>query len=73
MALALAAVADGHSLVTENVFGLQGIGQSALNAVETNDLPIVLGTVLVAAFFIVIANIVVDLVYALLDSRVRLA
>lgn len=63
----------GGTVVTENVFGLQGIGQSALTAVETNDLPVVLGTVLVAAFFIVIANILVDLVYALLDSRVRLA
>src|SRR5205085_5561689 len=53
----------GGTIVTEKLFGLQGIGQSALNAQQAGDLPIVLGTVLVAAFFIVIANIVVDILY----------
>ena len=63
----------GGTVVTEKLVGLQGIGQRALSAVLTSDLPVVLGTVLVAAFFIVIANIVVDIAYALLDSRVRLS
>ncbi len=63
----------GGTVVTEQLFGLQGIGQSALQAVQQSDLPVVLGTVLLAALFIVIANIIVDIVYALLDARVRLA
>jgi len=63
----------GGTIVTEQLFGLHGIGQSALQAQERGDLPVVLGTVLVAAFFIVVANIIVDILYAVLDSRVRLS
>jgi peptide/nickel transport system permease protein len=63
----------GGAIVTEAVFGLQGIGQTAVQAVVNGDLPIIFGTVLFAAFFIVVANILVDIVYALLDARVRLA
>jgi peptide/nickel transport system permease protein len=63
----------GGTVVTEKLFGLQGIGQTALQAVNQSDLPVVLGTVVLAALFIVIANIVVDLLYAVLDARVRLA
>jgi peptide/nickel transport system permease protein len=63
----------GGTIVTEQVFGLQGIGQQAVQAQVQGDLPVVLGTVVVAAFFIIVANIVVDLLYAVLDSRVRLA
>jgi peptide/nickel transport system permease protein len=62
----------GGTIVTEKLFGLQGIGQSALTAQSRGDLPVVLGTVLVAAFFIVVANIIVDILYAVLDARVRL-
>lgn len=63
----------GGTVVTEKLFGLQGIGQSALTAVNQSDLPVVVGTVLVAALFIVVANVIVDVLYALLDARVRLA
>ena len=63
----------GGAIVTEVIFGLQGIGQTAVTAVFTGDLPVIFGTVLFAAFFVVVANIIVDIVYALLDSRVRLA
>jgi peptide/nickel transport system permease protein len=63
----------GGTVVTEQLFGLQGIGQSALAAVQQSDLPVVLGTVILAALFIVIANIIVDIVYAALDARVRLS
>jgi peptide/nickel transport system permease protein len=63
----------GGAIVTEQVFGLGGIGQLAVQAVPIGDLPVIFGTVLLAAFFIVIANILVDITYALLDSRVRLA
>jgi peptide/nickel transport system permease protein len=63
----------GGAIVTEQVFGLGGIGQLAVQSVVIGDLPVIFGTVLLAAFFIVIANILVDITYALLDSRVRLA
>ncbi len=61
----------GGAIVTERIFGLPGIGQTALLAVAQADLPILMGTVLLAAFSIVVANIVVDICYALLDPRVR--
>ncbi len=63
----------GGAIVTEAVFGLGGVGQAAIQAVFVGDLPVIFGTVLLAAFFIVVANILVDIAYALLDSRVRLA
>lgn len=61
----------GGAILTETVFGLPGLGQLALRAVFNTDLPIVMGVVLVAAFFVVIMNLVVDLVYAVLDPKVR--
>jgi peptide/nickel transport system permease protein len=61
----------GGAIVTEAVFGLQGIGQTAVQAVTTGDLPIIFGTVMLAAFFVVVGNLVVDCVYVLLDVRVR--
>jgi peptide/nickel transport system permease protein len=63
----------GGAIVTEAVFGLQGIGQTAVQAVTTGDLPIIFGTVMFAAFFVVVGNLVVDLLYAVLDVRVRTA
>lgn len=63
----------GGAIVTEAVFGLNGVGQLAVQSVVIGDLPVIFGTVLLAAFFIVVANIIVDILYALLDSRVRLA
>jgi peptide/nickel transport system permease protein len=63
----------GGAIVTEAVFGLGGIGQTAVTAVVNGDLPIIFGTVLFAAFFIVVANILVDIAYAMLDARVRLS
>lgn len=63
----------GGTIITEKIFGLPGIGQGALQAVLDSDLPVIIGTVLFAAFFIVVMNILVDIVYALIDPRVRLA
>jgi peptide/nickel transport system permease protein len=60
------------AFVTERVFGLTGLGQLALNAIENGDLPVVAAVVVLAASFIVVMNTVVDIVYALLDPRVRL-
>jgi peptide/nickel transport system permease protein len=62
----------GGVVVTEEVFGIGGIGQDSVRAIVDGDLPVIIGFVLVAALFVVVANIVVDLVYALLDPRVRI-
>jgi peptide/nickel transport system permease protein len=61
----------GGVIVTEQVFGLPGLGQLAWQSVTTQDLPVIIGIVLVASAFIVVANLLVDLGYALLDPRVR--
>jgi len=62
----------GGTVITEITFGLQGLGRTAVGAVHAGDLPMIMATVLVAAFFIVVANIAVDLLYAAIDPRVRL-
>ena len=65
------ALVGGSALLTEVVFGLPGVGKLTFDALQNLDLPVILGCVLYAAFFVVLANAVVDLVYALLDPRVR--
>jgi peptide/nickel transport system permease protein len=60
------------AFVTEHVFGLTGLGQLGLNAIFNGDLPVVAGVVVLAATFIVVMNTLVDIVYGLLDPRVRL-
>lgn len=62
----------GGALLTETVFNLRGLGYQALQAIRGNDLPVIIGVTLIAAFFIVIANLIVDLLYAVIDPRVRL-
>ena len=62
----------GGAVLTESVFGLPGIGRRAVDAVLAVDLPMIMGVTLFAAFFIITANIVVDLLYAAIDPRVRL-
>ncbi len=61
----------GGAVLTETVFNIPGIGRLNYNAITHSDFPIVQGTVLLAALFIVVANIVVDIAYAYLDPRVR--
>jgi len=62
----------GGVVITEQVFSLGGIGQASIQAINQQDLPVVIGIVLVASAFVVIANIIVDIMYAVLDPRVRL-
>ncbi|SRR6266852_4121134 len=62
----------GGAIVTENVFGLPGLGQLAVQSIFDQNLPVIIGIVVVASLFIVVANMGVDLVYAFLDPRVRL-
>ena len=61
----------GGAVITETVFDIPGIGRLNYQAIQHGDFPIVQGTVLIAALFIVIANIVVAVMYAYLDPRVR--
>jgi len=63
----------GGVLIIESVFGLPGVGQLAYNAIDTLDIPMITGTVLVAAVFMVVMNFVVDVTYTLIDPRVRLS
>jgi peptide/nickel transport system permease protein len=61
----------GGAILTETVFNIPGIGRLAYDAIVRGDLPIVQGTVLFGAFFIIIMNLIVDILYAFLDPRVR--
>jgi peptide/nickel transport system permease protein len=61
----------GGAIITETVFNLPGLGQYVIDALTTNDFPAVMGVTVFAAFFIVVANLVVDVAYAFLDPRVR--
>jgi peptide/nickel transport system permease protein len=61
----------GGAIVVENVFGLPGLGALAVTSVTNEDLPVIIALVMLASAFIVLANIVVDIVYVLLDPRVR--
>ena len=62
----------GGAIVTESVFSLPGMGRLAIRSVTDSDLPVLVGTTLVAAVFIVTANTIVDIIYGVLDPRVRL-
>ncbi len=63
----------GGVLIIESVFGLPGIGRLAYSAIGTLDIPMITGTVLVAAVFMVVMNFLVDVTYAVIDPRVRLS
>ena len=63
----------GGAILTENVFNLRGLGFWALTGIQKSDLPMIMGVTLFASFFIIIANLLVDLLYAVVDPRVRLA
>jgi peptide/nickel transport system permease protein len=62
----------GGAVLTETTFSLPGLGKYAIDAIATNDLPKILGVVMLTAFFVVVANLIVDLLYAVVDPRVRL-
>ncbi|MBJ7904379.1 ABC transporter permease [Streptomyces sp. NPDC003656] len=63
----------GGAVLTETLFGLPGIGQELVRAVKVVDLPVVVGMVLVVAFFVIVANAVADVLYAVADRRVVIA
>jgi peptide/nickel transport system permease protein len=66
-------VALGGAIFTESVFSLPGLGQTALNAIGTFDLPTVQGIVVFATFCIIVVNLIVDVFYSVIDPRIRLA
>ncbi len=59
------------AVLTETVFGRVGVGRYVVTAITSRDYPVVQDTVLVVAFFVVILNLVVDVLYAALDPRIR--
>ncbi len=62
----------GGAIITEKVFGLDGLGGISIEAVTSSyDLPIIVGTTIVASTFVVVANLIVDITYAFIDPRVR--
>jgi peptide/nickel transport system permease protein len=63
----------GGAILTETVFNIPGIGRLVFDSIQHSDLPMIQGTVLIGTFFIVMANLVVDIIYAFLDPRVRYA
>lgn len=62
----------GGSVITETVFSIPGIGSLLINAVKGRDVPVVMGTLIFIAVFVGIVNLIVDIIYALIDPRVKL-
>ncbi|GAA2089749.1 ABC transporter permease [Actinomadura alba] len=61
----------GGAVLTESTFSLPGMGKMVVDAITGNDLPVVLGVVMFTALFVVLANLIVDLLYGVVDPRVR--
>jgi peptide/nickel transport system permease protein len=61
----------GGAIITETVFNYNGLGKLAIDANNTNDLPTIIGLVLLLGSFVIVANIIVDVLYAVIDPRVR--
>jgi peptide/nickel transport system permease protein len=63
----------GGAVITENVFGMPGLGYIATQAAQQLNLPVVMATVMLAALFIIVSNVLVDALYSVIDPRVRLS
>ena len=63
----------GGAIVSEQVFGFQGLGYNSIQAIQNTDLPVIVAIVVIAATFIVFANLLVDILYGVIDPRVRLS
>ncbi|MFE0106280.1 ABC transporter permease [Streptomyces sp. NPDC059009] len=63
----------GGAILTETTYSLPGLGQAVLRAINERDLPLILGVTLITSGAVIIANLVVDILYAVIDPRVRLA
>jgi peptide/nickel transport system permease protein len=60
------------TVITETIFGFTGLGKASLNAAINLDMPVVMATVLLAAVFVIVANVIVDALYAVIDPRIRM-
>src|SRR5256885_15345968 len=67
------AIALGGAVLIETVFGLPGLGYLAIQSVQQFDLPKIIGVTVVASVMVIIFNLLVDLLYAVIDPRIRLA
>jgi len=61
------------TFVTETIFGIPGMGRYFVTSITNRDYPVIMGTILLYAVFLVLANLIVDIMYAFLDPRVRLS
>jgi peptide/nickel transport system permease protein len=61
----------GGAIITERVFNYNGLGKLAVDSIATYDLPTIVGLVLLLGSFVILANIIVDILYAFIDPRVR--
>jgi ABC-type dipeptide/oligopeptide/nickel transport system permease component len=59
------------TFVTETIFGIPGMGRYFVNSITNRDYPVIMGTVLIYAIFLVLCNLIVDVVYGFLDPRIR--
>jgi peptide/nickel transport system permease protein len=71
LGLDVALLLAGNAILTESVFNIPGVGRLVFHSIERSDLPVIQGVVLFGAFFIIVLNLIVDIVYAYLDPRVR--
>jgi peptide/nickel transport system permease protein len=61
----------GGAVITENIFGLPGVGRLAIEAILERDYPMIQGTVLLVAASFVFVNLIVDVIYVYVDPRIR--
>jgi len=71
MAIQVASLLSG-AVITESVFGIPGVGRVAVDAIKSRDMPLLQGSVLFATILVILGNLVADILYSLLDPRIRL-
>jgi len=70
MALQVAGLLSG-AVITESIFGIPGIGRIAVNAIQTRDMPLLQGSVVLTTFLVIAGNIIADVLYAWIDPRIK--
>lgn len=70
MALQVAGLLSG-AVITESVFGIPGIGRLAVNAIQNRDMPLLQGTVMFTTVLVIVGNLVADVMYSLIDPRIK--
>lgn len=70
MALQVAGLLSG-AVITESIFGIPGIGRIAVNAIQNRDMPLLQGAVMFTTVLVIIGNLVADILYSILDPRIK--